>query len=99
MAFHVDLRPNSGDLTRFVDEEGRSLDPEMFAAVEVLFLPDPVGFCDPALVVAEQREIEVVLVPELGVARSIVPTHPKDDGSLRLDAAKIVPEAAGFFRA
>src|SRR5713101_2637380 len=95
----MDLGPDSRDLASLVDEEGRALDPEVFSAVQVLFLPDPVGFRDSALVVAQQRKVEVILVPELCVARGVVPAHPEHYRPFRLDAAEIVPETAGLFRA
>src|SRR5712692_904144 len=95
----MDLGPDSRDPAALVDEKGRALDPEVFSAVQVLFLPDPVGFRDSALIVAQQRKVEVIFVPELYVARGIVPTHPKHDRPFRLDATEVVPETAGLFRA
>src|SRR2546428_4359344 len=99
MSFHPDPRPDLGDLPALVNQERRALDPEVFPTVEILFLPDTVRTGDAPIVVAEQREIEVVLVLELQVALRIVAADPKDDRALRGHPGEVVPERAGFFRA
>src|SRR5207249_11404621 len=82
-----------------VNEEGRAFDPEMLATVQVLHFPDAVGLRHLALVVAQQREVQMVLVAELAVARGVVPTDSEDDRSLRGHATEVVSEAARFLRA
>src|SRR5438128_8740889 len=99
MAFDVDLGPDPSDLATLIDEEGRAFDPEMFAAVQVLLFPDAVRVRDLALVVAQQREVEMVLVAELSMARGVIPADAEDDRSLRRHAGEIVSEAARFLRA
>src|SRR2546428_13142866 len=99
MSFHPDPRPDLGDLPALVNQERRALDPEVFPTVEILFLPDVVRTGDAPIVVAEQREIEVVLVLELHVALRIVAADAEDHGALRGHPGEVVPEAARFLRA
>src|SRR5438034_9148104 len=95
----MDLRPDPNDLAALVNEERRPLDPEVLPTVQVFLLPNPVGLGHPAFVVAEQREVEIVLLPELDVAHRVVATHAEDDRALRRDPAEVVAEAARLLRA
>src|SRR5437879_10462778 len=99
MSFHPDPRPDLGDLPALVNQERRALDSEKLPTVEILFLPDAVRAGDPAIVVAQEREIEIVLAFEPHVALRIVAADPKDDRALRGHPGEVVPEAARFFRA
>src|SRR5213080_4712673 len=95
----MDLRPDPNDLAALVNEERRPLDPEVLPTVQVFLLPNPVGLGHPAFVVAEQREVEIVLLPELDMAHRVVATHAEDDRALRRDPAEVVAEAASLLRA
>src|SRR5437016_11785788 len=99
MSFHPDPRPDLGDLPALVNQERGALDSEKLPTVEILFLPDAVRACDPAIVVAQEREIEIVLAFEPHVALRIVAADPKYDRALRGHPGEVVPEAARFFRA
>src|SRR5207249_2649716 len=89
LALAPDLRPDPGDLSAFINEERRPLDPEILATVQVFLLPDPVGLGHPAFVVAEQREVEIVLLSELDVACRVISTYAEDNRAFRGDAAEV----------
>src|SRR2546428_13606346 len=99
MSFHPDPRPDLGDLPALVNQERRALDPEEFPTVEILFLPDAVRAGDPAIVVAQEREIEIVLPFEPHVPLRIVAADSKHDRALRRHPAAVLPEAARFLPA
>src|SRR2546422_7241670 len=99
VAFDLDLAPNLRNRAGLVDQEGRPLDPEILSAVHVLPFPDVVRGGDASVIIAEQREIQVILVLELHVALRVVPAHAEDDRTLRCDASEVVPETARFLRA
>src|SRR6266704_841642 len=99
MALDPHLRPDPRDLALLVDEERRALDAEVLPPVQVLLLPDAVRLGDAAVDVTQQREIQVILIPELHMAVRVVPAHAEDDRPLRGHAPEVVSEGARFLRA
>src|SRR2546422_4634197 len=99
MSFHPDPRPDLGDLPALVNQERRALDSEKLPTVEILFLPDAVRTGDAPIVVAQEREIEIVLAFEPHVALRVVAADAEDHRALRAHPGEVVPEAARFFRA
>src|SRR2546427_441116 len=75
VALDLDLVPDFRDRAGLVDEEGRALDPEILPAVQVLQFPHVVCGRHLSLVVAQEREVEVVLVLELHMAPCVVAAH------------------------
>src|SRR5205807_2175062 len=73
---HLNFREHSLHLSIFADDVGGPRDAHDLAAVQVLFLPDPVGFKRVVRGVAEQREIQLVLVAELLELLHRVAAHP-----------------------
>src|SRR5947209_17558336 len=99
VAFDLDLAPDLSDRSGLVDQERRPLDPEILSAVHVLPFPHVVCGRHTSVIVAEQREVQVVLVLEFHMALRVVAAHAEDDRSLRRDASKVVAETARFLRA
>src|SRR5437899_10919157 len=85
VAFDLDFAPDLRDRSGLVDQECRPLDPGILPAVHVLQFPYVVCVCDASVIVAEEREVQMVLVLEFHVALRIVAAHPADDRSLRRD--------------
>src|SRR2546429_856199 len=62
---HLNFREHSLHLSIFADDVGGPRDAHGLSTVHILFLPDAVGFKRGVRGVAEQREIQLVLVAEL----------------------------------
>src|SRR5207244_12754960 len=90
VAFDLDLAPDLSDRSGLVDQERRPLDPEILSAVHVLPFPHVVCGRHTSVIVAEQREVQVVLVLEFHMALRFVAAHAEDDRSLRRDASQVV---------
>ena len=96
MARDLDLMPGLGDRALLVDQEGGALDAHVLAAVQALLHPGAVLLADLAVAIGYQREVEVVLLLELVVARHAVLA---DAYHLRLEFLEsrcIVTEGAGL---
>src|SRR5215203_1734132 len=72
VAGHLHLRPDLRDPPSPVDEDGRALDPHVFAAVHALFGPDAVGLEHVLRLVRGEGEVEPVFGAELVVALEAV---------------------------
>src|SRR5215218_1411744 len=72
VAGHLHLRPDLRDPPGPVDEDGRALDPHVFAAVHALLGPDAVGLKHVLRLVRGEGEVEPVLGAELVVAPEAV---------------------------
>src|SRR5206468_12870232 len=99
MALDLDLVPDLGDRPSLVDEERGALNPEILSAIQVLQFPHVVGGRHLSVVVAQEREVEVILVLEFYMALRVVAAHAQDDRALGRHAAEIVAETARFLRA
>src|SRR5262245_47880092 len=93
---HLDFAPDAAHHALGVDQEGRALDPHVFAAVHALLDPGAVGLADRAVLVGGEAELELVLRLELVVARRRVAADPDHLGLCAAEIRLRVAEAAGL---
>src|ERR1035437_1361846 len=94
VASGFDALPDPGDLAVLADQEGISLHPQILAADELLRAPATVGLGDDVVGIAQEREVEPVLLGELGVRLGAVSTDAIDDGAALVELRTEIAEAA-----
>ena len=82
----LDLVIGLGDLARLIDQERHAVDTVELTSHELFQAPNPKGLGQGMLLVHEQREGEVELVPKLLVGFGVVSRHSKDLDFLPLEA-------------
>ena len=86
MILRLDLVIGLGDLALLIDQKRHAVDPVELAAHEFFKPPNPEGLRKYVILVHEQREGEVELVPKLLVGFGGVSRHSKDLDLLTLEA-------------
>jgi len=79
VAFDLHFRKDMTDLSVPPDNVGGAHDSHRLPAIQILFLPDPVGFKHFVGSIARQRKVQLVLVAELLQDFDGVPTGSQDD--------------------
>lgn len=94
-----DLPEDLLDLAVRPDDEGRPLGPHVLPAVVDLLLPGVIEPVSLQILVAQQGEVERVLVDELRMRLQRVPAHAEDDRVQFVELREVVPERAGLYGA
>ncbi len=68
MIFRLDLRQGCFDFALGIDDESRALGAHVGLAIHAFLHPHPVGLDDRVLIIADDRERQLVLLDELFVA-------------------------------
>src|SRR6478609_8746788 len=95
----LDVVERVADLALLVDDEGRADDALHGLAVELLLTPGAVGRVDREVLVAEQRDGEVVALAELRELGRLVPGDADDLVAVLLQRVERLAEVAGLLRA
>src|SRR5262249_1247949 len=93
------LAEDPGDVAVGVDHERRALDAHVLLARELLLDPDAVLLGDGVVLVCEERERQLVLLPEPDVRAGAVRADAEDRRPSSLELAPGVADRAGLDRA
>src|SRR5882724_13668243 len=99
VAVHLHVVPAPDHLAVGPDEIGHPGHPHVRATVEALLLPRSEAIGHLVLGIGQQREVELVLAGELGLARGVQHAHPENGRLAFLEGGQRVAEGAGLLGA